>query len=100
MATKVSLAEAKAKLSAVVEDVRLTSRRYVIERHGRPAAAIVSVEELEKLEAADVLGSNPGGALAFVGAWGDVSDEEIDEFLEEVYRSRSADTGRPLPPEL
>jgi prevent-host-death family protein len=94
MATKVSLAEAKAKLSAVVEDVRRTSRRYLIERHGKPAAAIVSVEELERLEDSDLLSPSPAGALALVGAWGDVDDDVIDESLDDVYRTRAKDTGR------
>ena len=58
MATKVTLAEAKAKFSAVVDEVRRTSRRYVIERHGRPAAAVVSVEDLAKLES-ESLGPAP-----------------------------------------
>jgi prevent-host-death family protein len=95
-ATRVSLAEAKAKLSAVVDDVRHGSRRYLIERHGKPAAAIVSVEELAKLEALDQSGAKPAGLLAFVGAWGDVDDSVIDEFLEEVYRTRAEDLGRPV----
>jgi prevent-host-death family protein len=96
MATRVSLAEAKAKLSAVVDDVRRTSRRYLIERHGRPAAAIISVEELARLEEADLLGPTPAGALAMVGAWSHVEDVAIDEFLDEVLRSRAEDTGRPV----
>jgi prevent-host-death family protein len=94
MATKVSLAEAKAKLSAVVDDVRRTANRYLIERHGRPAAAIVSVEELERLEGSDPLGPNPAGALALVGGWSDVTDAALDEFLNEVYRAREEDMGR------
>src|SRR4051812_23541340 len=95
-ARRVSLAEAKAKLSAVVDDVRHGSHRYLIERHGKPAAAIVSVEELEKLEALDQSAARPAGLLAFVGAWGDVDDGVIDEFLEEIYRTRAEDMGRPV----
>ncbi len=96
MTIRVSLAEAKAKLSAVVDDVSRTARRYLIERHGRPAAAIISVEELTRLEEADMLGPTPAGALALVGAWGEVEDEAIDEFLATVLRSRVEDTGRPV----
>ncbi len=96
MTTKVSLAEAKAKLSAVVEDVRSTARRYLIERHGRPAAAIVSIEDLARLEKGDLLGPAPAGALALVGAWSDVEDVAIDAFLDEVRQSREGDTGRPV----
>ena len=92
--TRVSLGEVKAKLSAVVDDVRRTGRRYLIERHGRPAAAIISVEEMERLSASDKLGPNPAGALALVGAWDDVEDKVIDEFIEDIYRSRAEDLGR------
>ena len=94
MPTRVSLAEAKAKLSAVIEDVRANARRYLIERHGHPAAAIISVDDLARLEAADLLCPNPGGALALIGAWGDLPDETIDEFVADVLRSRAEDTGR------
>lgn len=94
MATGVSLAEAKAKLSAVVDDVRRTSRRFLIERHGRPAAAIISVEDLARLEEAELLSPTPAGALAMVGAWSDVNDEAIDQFLTDVLRMRAEDTGR------
>jgi prevent-host-death family protein len=94
MTTRISLAEAKAKLSAVVDDVRRTAGRYLIERHGRPAAAIISVEALARLEEAEVLGPTPAGALALVGAWSDVEEAAIDEFLADVLRSRAEDTGR------
>ena len=93
MTTIVNLSEAKARLSAVVDDVRRTGRRYLIERHGKPAAAIVSVEEMERLESRD-LGPHPLGALALIGAWDVVEDEVIDQFIEDVYRSRSEDLGR------
>src|SRR4051812_41630136 len=98
--TRIGLAEAKAKLSAVVDDVRHRTHRYLIERHGKPAAAIVSVEELAKLEALDQETSQPTGFLALIGAWGDVDDRDIDEFLEHIYRTRDEDTGRPVSLEL
>jgi len=99
-ATRVSLAEAKAKLSAVVDDVRHGSRRYLIERHGKPAAAIVSVEELAKLEQLDEPKTPPLGFLALVGLWSDVDDKDMDEMVEYIYRTREEDTGRPVDLEL
>ena len=36
----------------------------------------------------------PGGALALVGAWGELEDEEIDKLIEEIYAARRSDTGR------
>jgi prevent-host-death family protein len=91
---RVGLAQAKAKLSAVVDDVRRTACRYLIERHGRPAAAIISFEELARLEESAFLSPTPAGALALVGAWSDMEDAAIDEFLDNVVRSRAEDPGR------
>ena len=91
---RVPLAEAKTKLSAVVDDVRRTARRYIVVRHGRPAAAIVSVEDLDRLESSDRPDDHAGGALALLGLWADVGDERIDELFGEVMRSRAKDKGR------
>jgi hypothetical protein len=38
----------------------------------------------------------PLGALALVGAWSELTDQEIDSFIEEVYSSREKDLGRPV----
>ena len=74
--------------------MRRTARRYLIESHGRPVAAIISVDELARLEEAELLSSTPAGALALVGAWSDVEDEAIDDFLAAVLQSRAEDFGR------
>ena len=47
---QVSLAQAKAHLSELVEDVETEHRRVVITKHGRPSAVVLSVEDLEALE--------------------------------------------------
>jgi antitoxin YefM len=45
-----SLAEAKDKLSAVVNDVASTHEHYTITRNGRPVAVLLPIEDLESLE--------------------------------------------------
>lgn len=45
-----SLAEAKDKLSAVVNDVTSTHEHYTITRNGRPVAVMLPVNDLEALE--------------------------------------------------
>jgi len=45
-----SLAEAKAKFWAVVNDVTSTHEHYTITRNGRPVAVILPVDDLESLE--------------------------------------------------
>jgi antitoxin YefM len=47
---RVSLAEAKAHLSEVVEGIETEHRRVVITKHGRPSVVVLAVEDLETLE--------------------------------------------------
>ena len=54
------LAEVKAKLSAVVDEVHDTHERVVITRNGRPEAVLLSVDDLESLEETLDLLSTPG----------------------------------------
>jgi antitoxin YefM len=45
-----SLAEAKDKLSALVNDVTSTHEHYTITRNGRPVAVVMPVDDVEALE--------------------------------------------------
>ena len=55
-----SLADAKAHLSAVVHEVHDTHERVVITRNGRPAAVLISPDDLAALEETlDVLSDSP-----------------------------------------
>jgi antitoxin YefM len=47
---QVSLADAKARLSEVVEGIETEHRRVVITKHGRPSVVVLAVEDLEALE--------------------------------------------------
>jgi len=92
---RVSAAEAKARLPALVAEVAYGGARIVIERHGRPLAALVGLEDLARItreERADRL----GGALALVGLWADLGDEAIDALVADIYAQRAADTARPV----
>jgi antitoxin YefM len=46
----VALADAKNRLSEVIERLEREHGRVVITKHGRPAAVMLSVEDLESLE--------------------------------------------------
>jgi antitoxin YefM len=58
--TTIPLADAKARLSAVLDEVRDTHERVVITRNGRPEAVIMAVSDLEALEETLDLLSTPG----------------------------------------
>jgi antitoxin YefM len=60
MTMMIPLADAKARLSAVLDDVRDTHDRVVITRNGRPEAVIISIADLETIEETLDLLSTPG----------------------------------------
>ena len=93
MAEKVRVTEAKAHLSELMARVGYGGERFVIERRGRPLAALVGVEDLERLEKGDST-SRLVGAMGLVGAWGEAEESEVDAVLEEIYAKRERDTGR------
>jgi prevent-host-death family protein len=47
---QLSLAEAKAHLSEVVEGVETEHRRVIITKHGRPSVVVLAIDDLEALE--------------------------------------------------
>ena len=98
MAEKVRVTEAKARLSALMARVGYGGERFVIERRGKPLAALVGVEDLARLEGekGDATSSRPMGALVLVGAWGEVEEKDLDAVLEGIYAERERDTGRPI----
>jgi prevent-host-death family protein len=95
VAKRISAAQAKAHFSALVAQVAYGGEHYVIERRGKPLAALVSVHDLERLEQ---LGppSRPRGALALVGAWRDVEEQDVEALVADIYAERARDTGRPV----
>ena len=96
MAKRVSAAQAKAQLSALSSEVAYGGERVVIERRGRPLAALVSMNDLELLSQDRAASTRPQGALALVGAWREVEDEELASVIEDIYTSRENDPGRPV----
>jgi antitoxin YefM len=58
LAEQMPLADVKNRLSEVVDRLQREHGRVVITKHGRPAAVVLSVEDLESLEETlDVMGS-------------------------------------------
>lgn len=87
MTRSISVAEAKSRFSELVNRASFGRERFLIERRGKPVGAIVSAEDLTRLEE----GTPPAprrGLLAAVGALADV--EDLDEILGEIQQQRSA----------
>jgi prevent-host-death family protein len=85
MTKSIGVAEAKARFSELVNRASHGGERFLIERRGKPVGAIVSAEDLARLE-----GAQPApprrGLLAAVGAWAEM--ENLDEIFEEIMRQR------------
>ncbi|NLE79886.1 MAG: type II toxin-antitoxin system Phd/YefM family antitoxin [Rhodococcus sp.] len=58
--TTVPLGEAKDRLSALIEDVEKTHDRVTITKHGRPAAVLISADDLDELNETIHWLSQPG----------------------------------------
>jgi antitoxin YefM len=59
MAEEMPLAEVKARLSEIVDRVLRQQERVVVTRNGRPAAVLVSPDDLESLEETLAILSDP-----------------------------------------
>jgi antitoxin YefM len=90
-AEHMALADVKNRLSEVVERLEREHGRVVITKHGRPAAVVMSVEDLEGLEETLEILSNPRlmrrirKAEAEIAA-GDVRELARDEALGLIQR--------------
>jgi antitoxin YefM len=93
--TTIPLADAKARLSAVLDEVRDTHDRVVITRNGRPEAVIMSVSDLEALEETLDLLSTPGAleeiraAEAEIARGEAIGAEELRRLMEQRAEAES-----------
>jgi antitoxin YefM len=94
--TVIPLADAKARLSAVLDEVRDTHDRVVITRNGRPEAVIMSVSDLEVLEETLDLLSTPAAldeirvAEAEIARGEAIGAEELQRQMEQRTRAEQS----------
>lgn len=69
MAKTVSVAEAKRDFSEILSRAALRRERFIIARKGKPVAALISVDELDRLPDRPAAERGQHGLLAAVGAW-------------------------------
>lgn len=89
----IPMADAKARFSAVLDEVRDTHERVVITRNGRPEAVIMAVSDLEALEDTLDLLSTPGAVDEIRQAEADISAGEAVG-ADELRRQMAARTER------
>jgi prevent-host-death family protein len=105
MAVSADTSHVKARLSEFIGRVAYGRERLLVLRHGKPVAALVSVEDLRLLEALDstATGRVPSaghaagepGAHPIMRAFGGWADrDDLDELVEDIYADRLTAAGR------
>ena len=97
MANVFNTADLKAHLSELISRVADGRERLIVLRRGKPVAALVSLQDLRRLEALESgsSGAEAGSAHPIMRAFGGWADRtDLDELVAEIYRSRAATTGR------
>src|SRR5262249_26986703 len=102
--TTIPLADPKARLSAVLDEVRDTHERVVITRNGRPEAVLMAVSDLAGLEETIDLLSTPGAGGQIPQAEADIAARQGLDAAElgppaagAVAGGRAARKGRAFP---
>ncbi len=83
-----STTTAKAHLSALIEEVAYRGEHVIIERRGQPMAAMIGMCDFVRLEEARPVSAQPRGALALLSVQHDLTDEEIDALVDDIYAQR------------
>lgn len=87
--TDISVAEVKRNFADVLGAVRYQDKRFIIERNGKPMAALVPLSDLETPP------RDKHGFLALVKNFSDVP--EFPELLDETVETRESQPSRPAP---
>jgi antitoxin (DNA-binding transcriptional repressor) of toxin-antitoxin stability system len=91
MSKNIGVAEVKKSFSAVISEVSLKGEHFVIEKKGKPMAALVSVQELQRIEGSKEKYKKKG-LLAAIGAWEDF--EDLESTVSAIYERRKKSKDR------
>ena len=98
MTLSVDTSQVKAQLSEFIGRVAFGHERVLVLRRGKPVAALVSIEDLRRLEVADVTADETRDVptmhpiMRGYGGWAESDD--LDEIFAEIYADRLKPTGR------
>ena len=93
MVKRVSTVQLRKEISALLSHVVDSNQHVIIERRGKPLAALVSVDALALMEQKQTTSADSLGALGLAGAWDEVEDRDMDSLLADVHAERGGDAG-------
>lgn len=92
MNDNISVAEAKSHFSKYISKVAYADKRFVITKRNKPIAALVSIDELQKIDLKEKSEKEFKGLSELLSKR--KYFEEIIGYIEEAYKDRSKDKGR------
>lgn len=84
MTKKIGVAEVKKQFSTLISEVSLKGEHFIIERKGRPMAAVVSIKDFDRM--GEPKKQSRKGLLAAIGAWEEFDD--LEKMVVEIYKGR------------
>jgi len=81
----IGVAEVKRHFSDVMVEVAREGKHFIIEKKGKPMAALVNIKDMETIERT-AMPVKKKGLLAAIGAWEDFGD--IEGTVKHIYKSR------------
>jgi len=85
MQSIITLSEAKAKFSELINRIIFKKETFIVTKKGRKVAVVIPVEKYRP--------ENSDGLIDAKGALGEI-DESIDEMVGQIYAARAAERGR------
>jgi prevent-host-death family protein len=92
MNDNISVAEAKSHFSKYISKVAYADKRFVITKRNKPIAALVSIDELQKIDLREKSEKESKKFSEMIRKWKDF--DEIADDVEKAYRERPKDKGR------
>lgn len=85
MSKSIGVAEVKRHFSDVMIEVAREGKQYIIEKKGKPMAALVSIKDMEIIGKEEAP-SKKRGLLAAIGAWEEFNN--IESVMKHIYEKR------------
>jgi len=93
MSKSIGVAEVKRHFSDVMIEVSREGKQFIIEKKGKPMAALVNIKDLEAIERKEA-SSKKKGLLAAIGAWEEF--DNLDGVVRHIYARRKTAKERRL----
>lgn len=87
--------DSQSDLMRVIEDVRKDRQPRIVEKEGKGVAAVIDIDDLRKVLAAEPTAEDVKGAFAMAGSWSDVDAEALKRSIREGRRTGSRPVSRP-----